>query len=157
MYKQGRYHGSLHYVFRAKLSQCLVTKKKPIAKTDTTIIHKHPPKKEKNRKERRLESYLTLKIIFVEENIQKETISMTSFLSSMYKWVGLDKFIFKNHDVVCNKNPSLIQINLCKHVHLLSKNILPFQELKKWSSFLYDVCSSGNRWLLIIRNLLVRR
>lgn len=115
------------------------------------------PEKGKNRKERRLESYLTLKIIFVEENIQKETISMTSFLSSMYKWVGLDKFIFKNHDVVCNKNPSLIQINLCKHVHLLSKNILPFQELKKWSSFLYDVCSSGNRWLLIIRNLLVRR
>lgn len=43
-------------------------KNKPIAKTDTTIIHKHPPKKEKNRKERRLESYLTLKIIFVEEN-----------------------------------------------------------------------------------------
>lgn len=43
-------------------------KNKPIAKTDTTTIHKHPPKKEKNRKERRLESYLTLKIIFVEEN-----------------------------------------------------------------------------------------
>lgn len=60
-------------------------KNKPIAKTDTTTIHKHPPKKEKNRKERRLESYLTLKIIFVEENIQKETISMTSFFSSMYK------------------------------------------------------------------------
>lgn len=43
-------------------------KNKLITKTDTTITHKHPPKKEKNRKERRLESYLTLKIIFVEEN-----------------------------------------------------------------------------------------
>lgn len=85
LYKQGGYHGSLHYVFRAKLPTMPRDKNKLIAKTDTTITHKHPPKKEKNRKERRLESYLTLKIIFVEENIQKETISMTSFFSSMYK------------------------------------------------------------------------
>lgn len=66
-------------MFRAKLPTMPRDKNKRITKTDTTITHKHPPKKEKNRKERRLESYLTLKIIFVEENIQKETISMTSF------------------------------------------------------------------------------
>lgn len=63
-------------MFRAKRLTMPRDKIKLIAKTDTTFTHKHPRKK---RKERGLESYLTLKIIFVEENIQKETISITSF------------------------------------------------------------------------------
>lgn len=50
LYKQGRYHGSLHYVFRAKLPTMPRDKNKLITKTDTTITHKHPPKKEKTEK-----------------------------------------------------------------------------------------------------------
>lgn len=70
-------------MFRAKRLTMPRDKIKLIAKTDKTITHKHPSKK-KERKERRLESYSTLKIIFVEEDIQKE-ISITSLFSSMYK------------------------------------------------------------------------